>query len=75
METSTKISPVFARILDLHPILWEKLFPHVPSTLKIREAVLALKPEERDVLLAETRQTMNYCKAFEEALIKINQGK
>jgi hypothetical protein len=46
----------------------EKLHPHVPKSIEIKEAVGRLTPEERLYILQRARMMSHYSKAVEEAV-------
>jgi hypothetical protein len=46
----------------------EKLHPHVPKSIEIKEAVGRLTPEERLYILQRARVLSHYSKAVEEAV-------
>src|SRR5436305_13691803 len=46
----------------------EKLHPHVPKSVEIKEAVGRLTPEERLYILQRARMIATYSKAVEEAV-------
>jgi hypothetical protein len=46
----------------------ERLHPHVPKSVEIKEAVGRLTPEERIYILARARMLASYSKAVEEAV-------
>jgi hypothetical protein len=48
--------------------LSEKLHPHVPKSIEIKEALGRLTPEERKYILVRARMLSNYSKAVEEAV-------
>ena len=48
--------------------LSEKLHPHVPKSIEIKEAVGRLTPEERLYILQRARVLSHYSKAVEEAV-------
>ena len=48
--------------------LSEKLHPHVPKSLEIKEAVGRLTPEERKYILVRARMMSTYSRAVEEAV-------
>ena len=48
--------------------LSEKLHPHVPKSLEIKEALGRLTPEERLYILQRARMLSTYSKAVEEAV-------
>lgn len=49
----------------------EKLHPHVPKSLEIKEAVGRLTPEERLYILGRARMMSTFSKAVEEAVAGI----
>ena len=46
----------------------ERLHPHVPKSVEIKEALGRLTPEERIYILARARMLASYSKAVEEAV-------
>ena len=46
----------------------EKLHPHVPKSIEIKEALGRLTPEEKHYILVRARMLANYSKAVEEAV-------
>jgi hypothetical protein len=48
--------------------LSEKLHPHVPKSIEIKEALGRLTPEERKYILVRARMLSTYSKAVEEAV-------
>ena len=46
----------------------EKLHPHVPKSIEIKEALGRLTPEERKYILVRARMLSTYSKAVEEAV-------
>src|SRR5262245_47084757 len=48
--------------------LSEKLHPHVPKSIEIKEALGRLTPEERKYILVRARMLSTYSKAVEEAI-------
>jgi len=53
----------------LYIALAEKLHPHVPKAIEIKEAVGRLTPEERQYILLRARMLSTYSKAVEEAVV------
>jgi hypothetical protein len=49
----------------------EKLHPHVPKSMEIKEAVGRLTPEERLYILGRARMMSTFSKAVEEAVAGI----
>jgi len=52
----------------LYISLSEKLHPHVPKSIEIKEALGRLTPEERLYILQRARMLAHYSKAVEEAV-------
>ena len=52
----------------LYVLMSEKLHPHVPKSLEIKEAIGRLTPEERIYILQRARMLSTYSKAVEEAV-------
>jgi len=52
----------------LYVLMAERLHPHVPKSVEIKEAVGRLTPEERIYILARARMLASYSKAVEEAV-------
>src|ERR1043165_5597887 len=52
----------------LYVSMTERLHPHVPKSVEIKEALGRLTPEERIYILARARMLASYSKAVEEAV-------
>jgi hypothetical protein len=52
----------------LYVTLSERLHPHVPKSVEIKEALGRLTPEERLYILTRAKMLANYSKAVEEAV-------
>jgi len=52
----------------LYVLMAERLHPHVPKSVEIKEAVGRLTPEERLYILQRARMMSHYSKAVEEAV-------
>lgn len=77
---------IWARLLEKHPELWEKLFPHVPKveieTLKgkarttkvdIGNALKGMAPEARKEAVERAKEIANYCEEIVAAAAKISK--
>ena len=52
----------------LYVTLSERLHPHVPKSVEIKEALGRLTPEERLYILTRAKMLANFSKAVEEAV-------
>ncbi len=52
----------------LYVTLSERLHPHVPKSVEIKEALGRLTPEERLYILTRAKMLASYSKAVEEAV-------